>query len=139
MGKRLAVYFILLFAAVGCQEDFTDYGYVNFYIEPDSLMYSNLNIGNRGWEYMQGGYRGVVIFRKSAMTFAAYERSCTGKDCHGLLEVDTTNNVLIHCTKCGSDFLYVDGSPLEGSPAKRMLYSYCTFFDGEKLWVNNCE
>jgi nitrite reductase/ring-hydroxylating ferredoxin subunit len=102
-------------------------------------MYSNLNLGARGWEYFEGGYRGVVVFRNSAEEFRAYERSCTLEDCHGRLEVDEASNVTIHGPKCGSNFLGYDGSPLSGSKAKRMLYSYCTFYDGERLWVNNCK
>jgi nitrite reductase/ring-hydroxylating ferredoxin subunit len=135
--KRLLT-IALIFAFVGCSDDFTDYGYVNFYVEPDSTLEFNLNLGARGWEYFEGGYRGVVVFRNSAEEFRAYERSCTLEGCHGRLKVDETTNVIVHCPNCSSDFLSYDGSPLSGSKAKRMLYGYCTFYDGERLWVNNC-
>lgn len=138
--KRLAFILFALTSAVfcSCGDEYPDYAYVNFYIDPESAEYYNLNYGGRGWEYFEGGARGVVVFRKSWDEFIAFERSCVAKDCHGRLEVDTTNDVLILCPKCGSKYLYYDGSPLEGSKANRLLYTYCSYFDGLYLWVNNC-
>ena len=121
-----------------CSDEYPDYAYVNFYIDPESSEYYNLNYGHRGWEYFEGGARGVVVFRKSWDEFIAFERTWVAKNCQGGLQVDETNNVLLYCPKCGSQYIYYDGSPLEGSAAKRLLYTYCTYFDGLYLWVNNC-
>lgn len=141
MKKYMSIILSLIctsFLFTSCEEPF-DYGYVNFYIDPDSAEYFNLNYGNRGWEYFEGGYRGVVVFRKSWNEFITFERSCVGKDCDGRLYVDTTNNVLLHCPECNSQYIYYDGSHVEGSYSKRLLYSYCSFFDGTYLWVSNCK
>lgn len=127
---------LLLFSS--CKEERFDYGYVNFVVQPDDVRYFNLNSGNRGWEYFVGGYRGVVVFRRNVFEFIAFERSCVLPHCGGLLTVDETNNVLLLCPKCNSKYLYVDGTPLEGSAAKRTLYQYCTHFDGATLSVYNC-
>lgn len=129
---------VCTFLLSSCEDDYPDYAYVNFYIEPESAEYFNLNYGNRGWEYFEGGARGVVVFRKNWDEFIAFERTCVAKDCHGQLSVDETNDVLLFCPKCGSQYICFDGSPLEGSKARRLLYTYCTFFDGLYLWVNNC-
>jgi nitrite reductase/ring-hydroxylating ferredoxin subunit len=139
MKLKAAIIFFFCFVVAGCNNDFTDYGYVNFYIEPDSTEYYNLNLGTRQWEYFEGGYRGIIIVRNSYEEFKVYERSCTAKDCHGRLEVNENNNVIIFCPNCNSQFLCYDGSPLSGSKAKRFLYAYCSFFDGTYLWVNNCK
>ena len=135
--KRLGFLLICLVAVAfsSCSDEYPDYAYVNFYIDPESSEYYNLNYGHRGWEYFEGGARGVVVFRKSWDEFIAFERTCVAKNCHGRLQVDETNNVLLYCPKCGSQYIYYDGSPLEGSAAKRLLYTY---FDGLYLWVNNC-
>lgn len=141
MKKHISIILSLIctsFLFTSCEEPF-DYGYVNFYIEPDTAEYFNLNLGNRQWEYFEGGYRGVVVFRKNWDEFITFERSCVAQDCDGRLEVDTTNNVLLHCPNCDSKYIYYDGSPLEGSKSRRMLYTYCSFFDGTYLWVNNCQ
>lgn len=132
------LFFLSIISFTSCEEDYPDYAYVNFYIDPDSAEYYNLNYGNRGWEYFEGGARGVVIFRNSWDEFIAFERTCVAKDCHGRLEVDTTNNVILHCPKCNSKYISYDGSPIQGSLAKRSLFTYCSYFDGLYLWVSNC-
>ena len=138
--KRLGFLLLCMVAVAfsSCSDEYPDYAYVNFYIDPESSEYYNLNYGHRGWEYFEGGARGVVVFRKSWDEFIAFERKNKKKNCHGRLQVDETNNVLLYCPKCGSQYIYYDGSPLEGSAAKRLLYTYCTYFDGLYLWVNNC-
>lgn len=136
--KKIFVFCVFVFVFLSCKDDFDAWGYVNFYIEPDTTEYYNLNIGNRGWEYLHGGYNGVVVCRLSYNEFKAYERSCTTKGCKGVLEVDQTNNVLIFCPECKSQYLCVDGSPLENSSAHRMLYEYCSSYDGLRLYVHNC-
>ena len=138
--KRLGFLLLCMVAVAfsSCSDEYPDYAYVNFYIDPESSEYYNLNYGHRGWEYFEGGARGVVVFRKSWDEFIAFERTCVAKNCQGRLQVDEINNVLLYCPKCGSQYIYYDGSPLEGSAAKRLLYTYCTYFDGLYLWVNNC-
>lgn len=138
--KRRVIFFLVLICLgiEACDDDFDQWGYVNMYIEPDTTEYYNLNIGNRGWEYLQGGNRGVIVYRHSYQEFHCYERSCTLSGCNGRLEVDEQTNALIICPQCGSRFLCVDGSPLTGSKAKRMLYEYCSAYDGWRLYVHNC-
>lgn len=139
--KYIKKTFIIVATALvtnSCQDDFDEWGYVNFYIEPDTTEYFNLNDGSRGWEYMEGGNRGVIVVRNSHNEFMAYERSCVLNDCKGRLEVDKATNVLIFCPVCNSQWLSVDGSPLQGSKATRMLYAYCTYYDGWRLYVRNC-
>ena len=139
MKKSLFILFsFLIIPFVSCKEDAYDYGYVNFYIDPESTEYYNLNYGNRGWEYFEGGMRGVVVFRINWSQFICFERTCTAEGCHGQLEVDSTSNALLVCPKCGSKFIYIDGSPTTGSKAKRSLYSYCNYYDGNYLWIYNC-
>lgn len=130
---------ISLFVATNsCSNDFDEWGYVNFYIEPDTTEYFYLNEGNRGWEYFEGGNRGIIVFRNSHYDFMAYERSCVTKGCKGGLEVDTSNNVIITCPQCKGKWLGFDGSPIENSSSTRMLFSYCAYYDGWRLYVRNC-
>ncbi|MFA7081735.1 MAG: hypothetical protein WC135_03900 [Bacteroidales bacterium] len=139
MNKGLFI--LLAFIAipfVSCKEEPFDFGWVNFSVNPESTEYYNLNSGNRGWEYFEGGMRGVVVFRLNYGEYVCYERTCTAKNCHGRLEVDPSTNVILVCPECNSSFIFYDGSPTSGSEAKRNLYSYCTYFDGTDLFVNNC-
>ena len=108
--------------------------YVNFTIDPNSPMYSNLNTVG-GYEYLVGGYRGVVVFRYSWDEFLAYERACP-KDNETAVVVDSTTSVILQCPKCGTKFIYTDGTPIDG-PAKSALRSYSTHYDGSTLHVYN--
>jgi hypothetical protein len=136
--KHILLFFSIVLLFLSCKEDTYNYGYVNFSIDPESTQYYNLNYGNRGWEYFQGGYNGVVIFRVNYNEFVCFERSCTAKGCNGRLNVDSTNNVILVCDECGSKYIYVDGSPVSGSRSNRSLYNYCTYYDGINLYVYNC-
>lgn len=136
--KKLIFILSIIFTFLSCKEDKYDYGYVNFHINPSSTEYFNLNQGNRGWEYFEGGFRGVVVFRYSYSEFFAYERSCTAKGCNGRLEVDETSNMIIICPECNSKYIYIDGSPVSESLSSKPLYMYCSYYDGSKLWVYNC-
>lgn len=141
-NKVFAILFILstIFFFTSCNDDFDEWGYVNFYIDPNSTEYYNLNVGSRGWEYFYGGNRGVIIFRQSYYDFVAYERTCVVKDCKGRVEVDESTHLTIFCPKCNAQYISVDGSPLavKGNKAKRALFSYCAHYDGAKLFIYNC-
>ncbi|MBR1627377.1 MAG: hypothetical protein IJ681_09570 [Bacteroidales bacterium] len=150
--KKLFIGLLFCLTVVSCQDDFDEWGYVNFYIEPDTTEYQNLNDGTRQWEYFEGGNRGVIIVRNSHYEFMAYERSCVVKGCKGRLEMDKNTNVIIYCPDCKSQWISVDGSPLVSSGSKtnhtrlqtkankavRMLYAYCAYYDGWRLYVRNC-
>ncbi len=138
MKRKIKLLLLLFIMFCACQDDFDEWGYVNMYIEPDNVEYYNLNDGTRGWEYFEGGNRGIIIVRNSHYEFMAYERSCVSKGCKGRLEVDKTNNLIIFCPKCNSQWLSYDGSPLQTSSTTRMLYAYCTYYDGWRLYVRNC-
>ena len=133
--SRLIILFSCFLLCLSCKnEEEAPVGYVNFTIDPNSPMYSNLNTVG-GYEYLVGGYRGVVVFRYSWDEFFAYERACP-KDNEAAVVVDTASSVILICPKCGSKFIYTDGTPVEG-PAKSPLRSYSTHYDGNVLHVYN--
>jgi len=90
-----------------------------------------------GWTYVNGGSRGIIIYRVSNDQFNAYDRHCTydSSNSCALVSVDVTNiNGLDDC--CGSKFLLTDGSITNG-PANLPLKKYQTNFDGQVLRVFN--
>ena len=109
----------------------------------DIRMYSgdpsfvNLNVVG-GVTYVTGGYRGIVIYRKSMTDFAAYDRACTYNvsDPNELVSVDATSNFIVTDSHCGSKFLLTDGSVNRG-PATLPLKAYQTTFDGSLLHITN--
>lgn len=102
---------------------------VEIYIPLSLPEYTALNsIGN--YVLVNGGYRGIIVFRKSLTEFAAYERACPfDPTTAGSLVEPDSGNVSGVDRKCGSEFLFYDGSVLNG-PATRPLKQYRCDFDG---------
>lgn len=109
----------------------------------DIRMYSsdpsfiNLNaIG--GWVYVNGGNRGIVVYRKDLSNFMAYDRTCSYNppNVNETVKVDPTNNIMLIDPNCGSKFLITDGSVNQG-PATYPLKAYQTTYDGTVLHIFN--
>lgn len=105
-------------------------------IDPNSPLYPGLNTMS-GYEYLIGGYQGVVVVRTAWEEFVAYE--CTCPYDRGLLEMDEGyGNLVLRCPECGSQFsTFGDGFPLDGSLTSCPLYQYNTFYDGRLLYISN--
>jgi hypothetical protein len=139
--KRSKQYTILLlFFLFSCSKNDSSvipYVPVNILIYASDPSFTNLNpIG--GWIYLQGGSRGILIFRKSSDEFLAYDRHCTYQpenSCAKIM-VDPNNNFLAIDTCCKSKFYLMDGSVNQG-PATIPLKKYNTSFDGNRLNIYN--
>ncbi|MCD6112353.1 MAG: hypothetical protein J7J86_03690 [Bacteroidales bacterium] len=119
------------------QNKVVPYVYVNFYIEPNSLQYENINtIGNS--IYVTGGNKGIIIYRKSTDEFMAFDRTCTydPDEPESIIEIMEQGTPIGIDSLCGSKFLLLDGMPFEG-PATIPLLQYRTNFDGIRLHVYN--
>ncbi len=104
------------------------YVYLRIDIEHDPDFFILSTVGSSA--SITGGYRGIIIYRKSLEEFIALDRTCTYDvelesarvqiDDSGIMAVDTT---------CGSVFsLVLDGFVVEG-PATYGLKRYQTFFN----------
>ena len=109
---------------------------VNFVINPNGTEYIELNPVN-GWVTVTGGYRGIIIFRKSLNEFMAFERACPydWQETDARIEVDPSG-ITAMCPHCKSNFILLDGSPFEG-PTTYPLKQYQTSYDGSLLFVSN--
>ncbi len=93
--------------------------------------------GPGGWVYINGGSRGIIIYRVSNDAFKAYDRHCTfdSSNSCALVSVEV-NNITGVDDCCGSKFLLTDGSVTQG-PANLPLKQYTTSFDGSVLRIYN--
>jgi len=150
--KKFLNIFIIGLIALGllsgrCQKDKQDplpYAIVNIRIEPNSTIYINLNTVG-GYEYLTAEYpsRGIIVYRISTTDFVAFERTCPFDpdaccdDENGCsrLYVDESG-LIIKDDCCGSTYLILDGSNVEG-PSVRPLKQYNTSFDGKTLHIYN--
>jgi nitrite reductase/ring-hydroxylating ferredoxin subunit len=109
---------------------------VNFSINPNSTEYLRLNTVN-GWEYLTGGYQGILVFRKSFTEFVAFERACPydWQNTKARIVVDTSG-MTAYCPVCKSKYILLDGTPYSG-PSRYPLKLYQTSYDGNLLYISN--
>lgn len=109
---------------------------VNIEIHVGDPLFTPLNsVG--GWTYLNGGSRGIVVFRRDVYDFVSYDRHCTydvENPC-GVVHVERNNQTLLDSC-CGSRFYLWDGTVASG-PAKYPLKKYHTTFDGQVLRIYN--
>lgn len=128
LKTRSYIFILLLFSVFSCSKDNNaniPLVNVNFTINVNNPAYSNVAVPG-GWMYINGGSRGIILYRYSNDEFRAFDRHCTydvTSTC-GLVSVDNSNIVgFDDC--CGSKFLVSDGSVTQG-PANLPLKAYNT-------------
>jgi hypothetical protein len=109
---------------------------VNFAINPNSTEYLRLNTVN-GWEYLTGGYKGILVFRRSVNEFGAFERACPydWQNTDARINIDTSG-ISAYCPVCKSKYVLIDGTPYSG-PSRYPLRQYQTSYDGNILYISN--
>jgi nitrite reductase/ring-hydroxylating ferredoxin subunit len=109
---------------------------VSIAIYPNSIEYIHLNSVN-GWEYLTGGYRGIIVFRASTNGFMAYERACPydWDQTNTRIVVDSSGITTV-CPSCKSKFILTNGLPYSG-PSLYPMKQYQTSFDGNTLLIYN--
>jgi nitrite reductase/ring-hydroxylating ferredoxin subunit len=109
---------------------------VSFFIDPNSTEYLELN-GVGGWVPLTGGYKGIIVYRKSISEFMAFERACPydWEQTDARIDVDASG-LTATCPICNSKFILIDGTPYEG-PTHYPLKQYQTQFDGNRLYIFN--
>lgn len=137
-AKKVGLFFILTVLLAGCKKKKDDVPdtYVNVTIYTTEPSFANLNAVG-GWIYVNAGYKGIIVYRKSQEDFIALERACTfdpQSECDGITV--TTDNITAQDTCCGSKFLIFDGSITQG-PATAVLSQYRTSYDGTTLKIFN--
>ena len=82
-----------------------------------------------GTKYVDGGVRGLIIYRSSATSYIVYERTCSyhPNDACATVEVDVSN-LFLKDVCCGSTFTMTEGTP-NGGPAWRPLRQYRVILD----------
>lgn len=92
--------------------------------------YQVLN-GVSGWAYVNGGSRGIIVYRRNIDEFVAFDRH-SPKDpegnCHTPLFPTQENFLQLKDTCSGALFSLYDGSPISG--AEGGLRQYQTVFNG---------
>ena len=142
MNRLLISIAILLLSVIllgGCNKDRVckiPLGDAACQLNPNSAEYPGLN-NLSSYQYLVGGYQGIVVIRTSWSEFVAYERTCPHDE--GRLEMaEGYGNLVLQCPDCGSQFsTFTDGTPMEGSLTSCQLRQYNTYYDGSVLYISN--
>ncbi|PLW94335.1 MAG: hypothetical protein C0592_02985 [Marinilabiliales bacterium] len=131
-----AAIIILIFFVSACKKDEHKMPYVpvDIYIDVNSAIYNDINAVG-GYMYLTGGYKGIIIYRAAYDQFVAIERACPyhpTTDCERL--VVEPSGLTIADSTCGSRFLILDGSIVNGPSTKPALV-YSTYYDGHYLHI----
>ncbi|MBK9284608.1 MAG: hypothetical protein IPM51_09855 [Sphingobacteriaceae bacterium] len=108
----------------------------------DMVLYPNdpLNFklqGIGGWQYLNGGVYGIIIYRKSEQEFTALERCSPELPNNPDAKVKVLpDNFTCLDSISGSQWQIVDGNLIQG-PATWNLRRYSTSFDGNVLRIRN--
>ena len=128
--------FILLLFGSGCQNNGNHpvpNVAVNVQINIFLPSYSPLqSVG--GYAFVNGGVKGIVVYRRSVDEFVAFDRMSTadgGFECVPL-EIDTDNFLFLNDACSNAVYSMIDGTIVSGD-AKYALRSYQVNFDGYSL------
>lgn len=138
--QKKCIYILLALFSLACSKENNNSNIplvsVNYYIHVNDPAYNNVTTPG-GWMYLNGGSRGIILYRASNDQFRAYDRHCTYNSTStcALVSVET-NNITALDDCCGSKFLLTDGSVTQ-NPANLPLKQYNTSFDGSVLHIYN--
>ncbi|RZK42352.1 MAG: hypothetical protein EOO61_05480 [Hymenobacter sp.] len=84
-----------------------------------------------------GGVKGLLIIRKDASTYLAFERNCPYRpyDACSLVGLDRSSRIFLQDSCCGSRFNFQ--GQLTNGPATRSLRQYSTSLVGSLLTITN--
>jgi nitrite reductase/ring-hydroxylating ferredoxin subunit len=137
LSKISLLLFSFLYLSCGKNSSYSDIPnvQVDLFIPLSLPEYSALNgVGNS--VKVAGGYKGILIFRKSIDQFAAYERACSFDPTNSGALVDVDSSLVLGIDRhCGSKFNFFDGSVVNG-PASRPLKQYNCDYDAQLLTLH---
>jgi nitrite reductase/ring-hydroxylating ferredoxin subunit len=90
-----------------------------------------------GFVEIDGGVRGIIVYRIDAGTFMAYERNCPYRATEACAQIDVDlSKIFLTDRCCGSNFNFADGFPTNG-PASRPLRRYRTSVSGSTVTITD--
>ena len=133
---------LVLYCSVSCQRDLFDQPIPEAFF-PDIVIdlsfpeYVRLLTDGGTFQINNKGVRGIILYRKSAGNFVAYEKNCSYRpsEACATVEVDPSNLFMIDFC-CNSTFSLDEGLPT-GGVAWRPLRRYKTTIQGYLLTISS--
>ena len=98
----------------------------------------NNDLNTKGYRYLGGsaGVRGIIVYKKSATEYLAFERNCSYNPNSACATVDVHVSTFFMQDACCSSTFDWDGFPT-GGPAWRPLRQYVTSLNGTLLTITD--
>jgi len=93
---------------------------------------------DKGYVYILGGVKGIIIYRENSETYRAFERNSPVNPTLACAVVDVDASSLFIIDPCSGATFDFDGNPINGiSPLP--LYQYITILDNNWLYIRSEE
>ncbi|TAH17534.1 MAG: hypothetical protein EAZ08_13485 [Cytophagales bacterium] len=138
MKKLMFALFILLFV-FACDNtpvpDPIPFKIVNKLIDLNNLRYQRLKFDG-GFAYEDGGVRGLIIYRRNATSYLAFERNCPFRPMDACAHLKVDDSGFFMKDSCCNSVFDFEGSPISG-PAFSPVLRYRVSLTGSLLSITN--
>ena len=133
---KFLVLFLIIISSCGDSNDYIRNVYVDVEIDLSLPQFSPLNtVGNS--IFIEGGNKGIIIYRFSNYEYNIYDRNCSYEPNQECSYIDSINSTIAMCGCCSSAFLLDQNGVAANSPAVLPLKQYNYSLNNTLLHVFN--
>ena len=133
---KFLVFFLLIISSCGDSNDYIRNVYVDVEIDLSLPEFSPLNtVGNS--IFIEGGNKGIIIYRFSNYEYNIYDRNCSYEPNLECSYIDSINSTIAMCGCCSSAFLLDQNGVAANSPAVLPLKQYNYSLNNTLLHIFN--
>ena len=133
---KFLVLFLIIISSCGDSNDYIRNVYVDVEIDLSLPEFSPLNtVGNS--IFVEGGNKGIIIYRFSNYEYNIYDRNCSYEPNLECSYIDSINSTIAICGCCSSAFLLDQNGVAANSPAVLPLKEYNYSLNNTLLHIFN--
>jgi len=133
---KFLVLFLIIISSCGDSNDYIRNVYVDVEIDLSLPEFSPLNtVGNS--IFVEGGNKGIIIYRFSNYEYNIYDRNCSYEPNLECSYIDSINSTIAMCGCCSSAFLLDQNGVAANSPAVLPLKQYNYSLNNSLLHIFN--
>ena len=133
---KFLVLFLIIISSCGDSNDYIRNVYVDVEIDLSLPEFSPLNtVGNS--IFVEGGNKGIIIYRFSNYEYNIYDRNCSYEPNLECSYIDSINSTIAMCRCCSSAFLLDQNGVAANSPAVLPLKQYNYSLNNTLLHIFN--
>ena len=133
---KFLVLFLIIISSCGDSNDYIRNVYVDVEIDLSLPEFSPLNtVGNS--IFIEGGNKGIIIYRFSNYEYNIYDRNCSYEPNIECSYIDSINSTIAMCGCCSSAFLLDQNGVAANSPAVLPLKQYNYSLNNTLLHIFN--